>query len=76
MFSRVWETERLVTDSHLNVSKDRENSNGEPDLEFDQKRGVNFPHTKYTAWEVAGFQGCKLGQSITFFGEQNNVWHS
>lgn len=42
MFSGLWGAERPMSNSYLEVARDREN-NQEPTLpEFDWKRGVNF----------------------------------
>lgn len=76
MFSRVWETERLITDPYLKVGKDRENSNGESDLlEFDQKKGVNFPPPSQI-YSMGGswVPGLQSGPEYHFFLENRTVF--
>ena len=61
---------RLMPDSHLEVDRDRSNRN-ENRLNLIRKGGYIF--INQIAWEVVGFQGCLLGPSYHFFGEQSGV---
>ena len=68
IFPGVWEPENLMPASHLEVDRDRETAMGEPSFQKVIEKVGKFPISQI-AWEVAGFQGCLLGASITFLGE-------